>query len=180
MNKMRLKCCLTHFKTNVMCLAIAAYLLSAWSTAAWGAENAAPQADRQKSNHVTGQVMDSKKDPLIGVTVKIVGAEDASATVTDVDGMFSLPISDKTAVLEFTYIGFKKKEVKVTANTLVNVVLDEDTGELDEVIVTGYGSQKKASIIGAIETIKPEQLKFGNTRTLSNNLAGKLSGIIGV
>ena len=62
----------------------------------------------------------------------------------------------------------------------INVMMEEETNEFTEVVVTGYTSQKKASIIGAIETIKPGELQFGSTRTLSNNLAGKLSGVIGV
>ena len=180
MNTERLKSCLTNVKTNTMCFAITACLFTAWSPAVMADNIAFPQQSQQKTNRVTGQVMDSNKEPLIGVTVKLVGAPAAASTVTDIDGMFSMPVDGKSATLEISYVGFKKKEVKVTANTLVNVVLEEDAGELEEVIVTGYGSQKKASIIGAIETIKPEELKFGNTRTLSNNLAGKLSGVIGV
>ena len=58
--------------------------------------------------------------------------------------------------------------------------MEEDTKDIDEVVVTGFSSQKKASIVGAIQTIQPTELKFGNTRTLSNNLAGKLSGVIGI
>lgn len=176
----RLKSCLTDAKTNMMCLTLAACLFTAWSPSVWAGNAAAPQTEQPKSNRVTGQVFDASKTPLVGVTVKVSGAEALSATVTDIDGMFSIAIPGKTATLEFSYVGFKSKEVKVNANTLVNVSLDEDAGELQEVIVTGYGSQKKASVIGAIETIKPEELKFGNTRTLSNNLAGKLSGIIGI
>ena len=66
------------------------------------------------------------------------------------------------------------------SNKLLNVQLDEETNEFTEVVVTGYSSQKKASIIGSIETIKPAELQFGTSRTLSNNLAGKLSGVIGI
>jgi TonB-linked SusC/RagA family outer membrane protein len=68
----------------------------------------------------------------------------------------------------------------VGSNKLLNVQLDEETNEFTEVVVTGYSSQKKASIIGSIETIKPAELQFGTSRTLSNNLAGKLSGVIGI
>lgn len=138
-----------------------------------------PQSD-MKANAVTGQVLDSHKEPLVGVSVEVVGSAGPIRSITDIDGMFTVTLPGKTAELKFTYIGFKEKVVKATAHTLLNVVLEEDAGELEEVIVTGYGSQKKASIIGAIETIQPDELKFGNTRTLSNNLAGKLSGVIGI
>ena len=128
---------------------------------------------------VTGMVTDAEKQPLIGVTVTVVGTE--IRAVTDMDGMFriSAPMKSSTE-LEFNYIGFKKKTVKVNDAKLLNVQLDEETNEFEEVVVTGYASQKKASIIGAIETIQPTELSFGTTRTLSNNLAGKLSGVIGI
>ncbi len=181
METKRLKSCLSVMKTNAMCLAVVACLFSAWTPAtASASDNMSMQQPQHKSNRVTGQVMDNNKEPLIGVTVVVAGADASTATVTDVDGMFSMTIDGKSATLEFSYIGFQKKQVKVDANTLVNVVLEEEADELEEVIVVGYGSQKKASIIGAIETINPGELKFGNTRTLSNNLAGKLSGVIGV
>lgn len=161
-----------------MCLTVvAAGLLSAWAPQVW-ANSSVPQA-QQKSDRVIGQVVDSYKEPLIGVSVTLVGA-DGVAAITDIDGMFQINVTGKSATLEFSYIGFKKKQVKVDTNTLTTIMLDADEGELEEVIVTGYGSQKKASIIGAIETVKPEELKFGSTRTLSNNLAGKLSGVIGI
>ncbi len=128
---------------------------------------------------VTGLVTDSEKEPLIGVTVTVVGTQ--NRTVTDVDGMFHITVPNKsTTVIEFTYVGYKKKEVKVNGAKLLNVQMEEDTNEFTEVVVTGYSSQKKASIIGSIETIKPSELQFGTTRTLSNNLAGKLSGVIGI
>ncbi len=128
---------------------------------------------------VTGLVTDSEKEPLIGVTVTVVGTQ--NRTVTDVDGMFHITVPNKsTTMIEFTYVGYKKKEVKVNGAKLLNVQMEEDTNEFTEVVVTGYSSQKKASIIGSIETIKPSELQFGTTRTLSNNLAGKLSGVIGI
>lgn len=178
----RFKKCLQ--KANGMCLATAltACLLSTWSSVAYAEPSPTLSGQQQKSNHVTGQVVDSSKEPLIGVSVAILGPDGTAkpATITDFDGMFTVEVEGKSATLEFTYIGFKSKQVKVSPNTLVNVALEEDAGELEEVVVTGYGSQKKASIIGAIETIQPTELKFGTTRTLSNNLAGKISGVIGI
>jgi hypothetical protein len=100
--------------------------------------------------------------------------------VTDVDGLFQITVPAKNSTLEFSYIGFKKKSVSLNGSKLLNVVLEEDASELEEVVITGYGSQKKASIIGSIETIQPQQLQFGTSRTLSNNLAGKLSGVIAI
>ncbi|WP_033148476.1 TonB-dependent receptor [Prevotella sp. P6B1] len=132
-----------------------------------------------QTNQVTGLVTDKQKEPLIGVTVTLVGTE--TRAITDADGMFRITVPLKnSATLEFNYIGFASKQVKVNGSRLINVMLEEETNEFTEVVVTGYSSQKKASIIGAIETIRPSELQFGSTRTLSNNLAGKLSGVIGI
>ena len=141
----------------------------------------APAAVAQsvQTNQVTGLVTDKQKEPLIGVTVTLVGTE--TRAITDADGMFRINVPAKSGTtLEFNYIGFASKQVKVNGSRLINVMLEEETNEFTEVVVTGYTSQKKASIIGAIETIKPAELQFGSTRTLSNNLAGKLSGVIGI
>ena len=128
---------------------------------------------------VTGLVTDQNKEPLIGVTVSVVGGQ--ARTITDLDGMFRLNVPQKSSTeLELTYIGFKRKTVKVNGARLINVMMEEEANEFNEVVVTGYTSQKKASIIGSIETINPGELMFGSTRTLSNNLAGKLSGVIGI
>ena len=128
---------------------------------------------------VTGLVTDQQKEPLVGVTVSVVGGQ--ARTITDLDGMFRLNVPQKsTTELELTYIGFKRKVVKVNGARLINVMMEEEASEFNEVVVTGYSSQKKASIIGSIETINPGELMFGSTRTLSNNLAGKLSGVIGI
>ncbi len=133
----------------------------------------------EQTVQVTGQVTDQKKEPLMGVTVTLVGTD--KRTITDMDGMFRITVPAKSNTqLEFNYIGFAKKQVKVNGARLLNVMLEEETNEFNEVVVTGYAAQKKASIIGSIETINPSELKFGATRTLSNNLAGKLSGVIGI
>lgn len=134
---------------------------------------------KRTDQQVTGLVTDKQKEPLIGVTVTLVGTE--TRAITDADGMFRINVPAKSGTtLEFNYIGFASKQVKVNGSRLLNVMLEEETNEFTEVVVTGYSSQKKASIIGAIETIKPAELQFGSTRTLSNNLAGKLSGVIGI
>ena len=134
---------------------------------------------QQSETQVTGMVTDQQKEPLPGVTVTVVGTQ--TRAITDMDGLFKIQVPNKnSSELEFSYMGFKKKVVKVNGSKLLSVALEEETTEMEEVVVTGYSSQKKASIIGSIETIQPAELQFGTTRTLSNNLAGKLSGVIGI
>ena len=154
--------------------ALAAALLL-WLPVAAGAEI----QQREGATEVTGMVTDQQKEPLMGVTVSVVGGEQRA--ITDADGLFRISVPQKgTAELELSYIGFKRKTVKVNGARLLNVMMEEEQNEFTEVVVTGYTSQKKASIIGSIETISPAELQFGSTRTLSNNLAGKLSGVIGI
>lgn len=133
-----------------------------------------------KSFKVTGQVTDMHREPLIGVTVTAVGSQGPTRAITDLDGMFTIDVPENCNALEFSYIGYKKQAVTVTGAKSVNIFMEEENNDIEEVVVTGYSSQKKASIVGAIQTIEPTDLQFGNTRTLSNNLAGKLSGIIGI
>jgi len=138
------------------------------------------EVQQKKEVRVTGLVTDKDKFPLPGVTVVVAGTDNTVGAITDVDGMFQITVPDKNSTLEFSYIGFSKKVIPLNGSKLLNVIMEEDASELEEVVVTGYGSQKKASIIGSIENIKPAELQFGTTRTLSNNLAGKLSGVIAV
>ena len=135
---------------------------------------------QSKTFKVTGQITDKAKEPLIGVTVTVVGSNGPIRTISDIDGMFSLDVPEGNKTLEFSYVGYKKLNVPVTGSKSLNVVMEEDTKDIDEVVVTGFSSQKKASIVGAIQTIQPTELKFGNTRTVSNTRAGKRSGVFGI
>lgn len=127
---------------------------------------------------VSGTVLDKNNDPLIGVYIKIEGT--TKGTVTDINGHFYLDVPNEKSQLEFTYTGYKKKIIKVGKDINFTVILDEDLKELDQVVVTGYSAQKRVSVVGAIQTIQPNDLMVGSSRSLSNNLAGQLAGIIAV
>ncbi len=129
-----------------------------------------------KGIQVSGTVCDSEKVPLIGVGVLIKGT--TIGTSTDLDGHFYIDVPSKESILELSYLGYKTQEIQVGSNISFNVVLYEDNSELDAVVVTGYGHQKRLSVIGSIETIDPGALQTGSTRSLSNNLAGQLAGVI--
>ena len=115
---------------------------------------------------------------LIGVYVRVKGG-DASA-ITDVDGHFYLDVPGRNSVMQFSYVGFKKQEITVGKEISFNVVMKEDKNELQELVVTGFASQKRLSVVGSIQTIQPSDLQVGSSRSLSNNLAGQLAGIIAV
>ena len=125
---------------------------------------------------VSGTVVDAEKNPLPGVTVSVKGTK--IMTVTDIDGHFYLTVPDKSAVLVAGYVGFKTQEIKVANNINFNITLQEDVAGLDEVMVVGYGNQKKLSVIGSIQTLDPKKLQVGSSRSMSNNLAGQLAGVI--
>ena len=127
---------------------------------------------------VSGTVTDENNEPLIGVYVRVKGG-DASA-ITDVDGHFYLDVPGRNSVMQFSYVGFKKQEITVGKEISFNVVMKEDKNELQELVVTGFASQKRLSVVGSIQTIQPSDLQVGSSRSLSNNLAGQLAGIIAV
>lgn len=155
-------------------------LLAALPSSAVPTENRVLSVEQQATFKVRGQVIDNNKEPLIGVVVSTEDGKSPVRVITDIDGMFTIDIPQGTHSLTFSYIGFKKHTERVSGSKVINVMMEEETNSFDEVVVTGFSSQKKASIVGAIETIKPSELQFGSTRTLSNNLAGKLSGVIGI
>ena len=143
--------------------------------------SASRQEQQPKSSdiRVSGTVLDAKNhEPLVGLMVLIKGT--AIGTTTDLDGHFSINVPDKDAVLVFDYIGFKQEEVTVGSRTKLNMVMHEQLSELDEVVVVGYGTQKRLTVVGAVDGVAPKQLQQGTTRSLSNNLAGQLAGVIAV
>ena len=138
------------------------------------------QAVVQKTSlKVTGHVSDEKGEPLIGVNIQEEGTN--NVVVTDMNGNFSMyNISGPSSVLKFTYIGFIPLRVVVGKQTNLSVKLESDVKGLEEVVVVGYGSQKRESVIGAITTMKPAALQINQSRSVTNALAGQVAGIIAV
>lgn len=127
---------------------------------------------------VRGKVLDEKTgDPLIGVSVSVKGT--SSGTITDIDGNFQMSIGKEETLL-FTYIGYENQSQVVNPRSKNLVVqMHEVTQNLDEVVVVGYGTQKKASVVASIVQTKGEEmLKTGNLNSLSEALQGKLNGVI--
>lgn len=127
---------------------------------------------------INGTVIDADKVPIPGVIVLVKGTN--IATVTDADGNYNISVPGKESVLVFKLIGYNEEEVQVADRININITLKEISTELDEVTVVGFGTQKKLSVIGSIENLEPAQLQLGTNRSMSNNLAGQLSGVIGV
>ena len=127
----------------------------------------------QQTGKIKGTIVDSKTgEPVIGASVKVKGTK--LAAVTDLNGEFELN-THTNATLQISYVGFKETEVK--ASNGMKISLEEDTEALEEVVVVGYGTQKKESLTGAMANIKGEKLKDITSATVENMLNGKVSGV---
>ena len=125
---------------------------------------------------VTGVVKDSTTlSGIPGVTVKVVGTQ--MGTTTDADGKYSINVEDN-AVLSFSMIGFKTITVSVSNSPVINITLAEDKSLLSEVVVVGYGSQKKASLTGAISSVALDKLSSRSLNNVAEVLAGKTPGVM--
>ncbi len=113
--------------------------------------------------------------PLMGATVIEKGT--SNGTVTDMDGNYSLTVTSTDAVLEFSYMGFITQEVTVGDQTEINVVLKEDFSQLDDVVVVGYGTQKKEDVTGAVSEVKSKDITRTASTTVAGALAGKVQGV---
>lgn len=139
----------------------------------------APAIKQVRGFKIVGNVTDEKGEPLIGVSIFMKKDSTVNA-ITDMNGAYSIAVPDKYAELSFRYIGFVPKDEKVNNRRVLNVIMVEDVGQLDEVVVVAYGAQKKESVVGSITTVEPAKLNVSTSRSLSNNLAGTVTGVIGV
>ena len=132
-------------------------------------------AQGAQKHKVTGVVKDESGEPLIGVTVTENGIGN-NGVITDLDGNFSITVSPN-ASLTFSYVGYVSQIVKVAGKSNLNIVMKEDAAQLEEVVVVGYGVQRKSDVTGALTRVNEEQL---NTRPVSNAieaLQGKAAGV---
>lgn len=139
-------------------------------------ETVAGVEQQQTKRTITGTVVTGDtNEPAVGATVYLRNS--TTGTITDTDGKFSIAIEGLGGVLEFSYIGYKTQEVALVGQSNINVTLQPDNEVLDEVVVVGYGSQRKESVVGAISTLDMTKL-IVPTSNLSTALAGQLSGIV--
>ena len=136
-----------------------------------------PLKEQQQGIAITGTVVDNEGFPLPGVTIMIKGT--TRGTATDSDGKFSITVPDRNAVLVFSYIGYSTLEQAVGTQTALNITLHDETEQLSEVVVVGYGTQKKQSVVGSIAQANNEELsRSGNVTDVRQALTGRLPGVI--
>lgn len=132
----------------------------------------APASSETKK--VTGIVKDEKGEPIIGANVVEKGT--TNGTVTDLNGQYSLDISP-SAVLLVSYIGYDTKEIRVDGKNILNISLAENTENLDEIVVIGYGTSRKRDIVSAMSTVKGSTISAASTSNVQDALQGKVAGL---
>lgn len=125
--------------------------------------------------NVSGKVVDATGEPVIGASVVVKGT--TTGAVTDIDGNFSIPNVPRNANLEISYIGFKTQSVSVSGKNAINVTLQEDRQMLDDVVVVGYGVQKKSDVTGAMASVSTEELNARPVNNALEALQGKAAGV---
>lgn len=132
----------------------------------------------QSENRITGNVVDEGGEPLIGVNITLKG-NTAIGTVTDFDGNFSLNVPSGTKTIVATYIGMMPQEISIAGNNHIKIIMTEDNAILSEVVVVGYGQQKKASVVGAITQTTGKVLeRAAGISDIGAALTGNLPGVI--
>lgn len=128
-----------------------------------------------QNKSISGKVMDDQGQALIGVNVIQKGTN--TGTITDLNGEFSMSLNSEKPVLIFSYIGYLKKEVEVGKSKAMNVVLTEDAKNLNEVVVVGYGEQKRMDITGAVGSVKTSDIVKAPVTSFEQALAGRIAGV---
>ena len=128
-----------------------------------------------QNKNISGRVIDFAGEPVIGASVLVNGT--SNGTISDIDGKFSLFNVPAKGTITVTYIGYKKQVVSVAGNTVFKITLQEDTETLDEVVVVGYGVQKKSDVTGAMASVGTEQLTARPVNNAFEALQGKAAGV---
>ena len=134
----------------------------------------AEQASSSKTKRVSGTVKSASGESIIGANVKVTGT--TIGCITDIDGNFTLEVPEN-AKLTVSYIGFQAQEVAIGGKSSVNIVLKEDTEMLEEVVVVGYGTQKKVNLTGAVETVSSKRIADKPVTSIVSALTGEAAGV---
>lgn len=132
------------------------------------------EVKQQKVKTITGVVLDQSGLPIIGANIVEKGT--TNGTITDMDGRYSLSVTEGS-ILQVTYIGYYSQDVKVGVEQTLKIVMKEDTKALDEVIVVGYGTQKKINVTGAIATVYASELSTLSVSNVGQALQGRVAGL---
>lgn len=140
--------------------------------------NSVPVVRDASRKKIVGVVRDSNGESVIGATVSV--PETTTGTITNIDGNYSIEVPTNAVSLKFSYVGMKTKTEAIKGRTTINIVLENAAVGLDEIMVVGYGTQKKASITGAISSVDSKKLLQSPQANISNALVGRLPGLTAV
>ncbi|WP_409568069.1 SusC/RagA family TonB-linked outer membrane protein [Proteiniphilum saccharofermentans] len=129
---------------------------------------------QQQKKQITGKITDEQGESIIGANIVEVGT--TNGTVTDIDGNFTLQV-ENDATIQVSYIGYLEQIISVSDQSNFNLILIEDTQALEEVVVVGYGVQRRASVTGSVASIQASDITSAKTASVTNALAGKLPGL---
>ncbi len=136
------------------------------------------QSVSQKKRLLQGLVKDEQGNPIIGASIQLKNT--GTGVITDLDGLFQIKVTDKNSVIVISYIGYVTQEISVGDRSSITVQLKEDTKSLEEVVVTAFGAtQKKETMVGAIQQVRPAELKVPSS-SLSTSFAGRMAGVIAI
>jgi iron complex outermembrane receptor protein len=124
---------------------------------------------------VQGKVTDNNNQPLPGVSVTV--KENSTGTTSNSEGNYTISVPSKRSVLVFSYVGFPAQEIVVGDRTAINISMSQTAGQLNEVVVTGYGTQRRREVTSAITTVTAEQFNKGNVSDVAQLLQGKVAGL---
>lgn len=130
---------------------------------------------QQNKQKVTGRITDASGEPVIGASIMEKGTN--NGTITDMDGNFTLSIMSQQGTLHISYIGYQSQDLKIQVGKPMNIVLKEDALALDEVVVVGYGTEKKVNVVGSISTVSAKKLENRSTPSVINALTGQMPGV---
>lgn len=131
-------------------------------------------AQAQTSTTISGRVVDNSNDPIIGATVKVINT--THGVLTDVDGAFIIEVA-AGATIEVSYIGFISQTIKITNQTQLNITLIEDVQQLEDIVVVGYGVQKKETLTGSVSNLKTDEILKTKAPSLAQSIQGKVAGL---
>ena len=131
----------------------------------------------QQTKKITGTVVDNTGEPVIGANLVVKGT--TLGSITDMDGKFTIEDVPSNGTLQISYIGYKSIEMPIGSQSDFKITLQEDSERLDDVVVVGYGVQKKVTVTGSVASLKGEELKASPTTNLTNGMVGRMPGVIG-
>ena len=166
-----------NFIEGLLCSTLLGVMLTAGTGMAYAATSGSQSQETVPQSHeVTGVVLDAAGQPVIGAGVMELGKE-TNGTTTDLDGKFSISVP-AGAKLVISSIGYSTVQVAVNGQDNLTVTLQEDTELLDQVVVVGYGTQRRATLTGSVSAVTGDEIKKVSAANLSNTLAGKTAGVI--